>query len=490
MRLMPRSIRWRIQLWYGLLLLAILGGFGIVTYRMWALDAYKHLDAELELRVASFVNELDRGRPRPGEGGSDRPDKEPRSKPEEPGQEPRRGGSAGEPRGKFRLSADMKSLFDAGSKDVFYYYFWHRSGSLISKSDHAPTDVQRPESAEKTIYRTRGKWREACRFTPPGECILVGHSTVEVENELRTLAWQLTGVGFAVLAFGLVMGTWFAARAIRPIEEISNTAIRISGGNLSERINIAESESELGRLAVVLNRTFDRLDAAFAEQARFTSDAAHELRTPISIILAQAQLALNRTRTLEEYVDTIETVRRSAQRMQSLIESLLTLSIVDATSGKVNRQQCDLAELSLEQTRLIQTLASERSITLECSLQSAICTADPDAIIQILINLLTNAVKYCRPGDHVNIHTGSENGYAFIRVADTGPGIASEHLPHLFERFYRVDASRNRATGGAGLGLSICKILAEAHDGTIEVSSSPGAGTSFTLRVPVQSPGE
>lgn len=485
MRFMPRSIRWRIQLWYGLLLLGILCGFGIVAYRMWASDAYKHLDAELELRVASFMNDLDRNRPRPpGEGGTD--GESPRNRREEPGQEPRGGGGpSGAPRGKFRLSTGMQSLFDAQGKDVFYYYFWHRSGSLISKSDHAPADVEKPEYAEKTIYRTRGMWREVCRFTPPGECILVGHSTVGVEKELRALAWQLTGVGFAVLAFGIVMGAWFASRAIKPIEEISNTAIRISGGNLSERINIAESESELGRLAVVLNETFNRLDAAFAEQARFTSDAAHELRTPISIILAQTQLALNRTRSPEEYIETIETVRRSAQRMQSLIESLLTLSIVDATSGKVIRQQCDLAALAGEQTGLVQTLATERNITLECSLQPAICVADPDAIIQILINLLTNAVKYCRPGDRVNISTGAENGGAFIRVADTGPGIAPEHLPHLFERFYRVDASRNRATGGAGLGLSICKILAEAHGGTIEVSSTPGSGTSFTLRIPI-----
>ncbi|MGC3988271.1 MAG: ATP-binding protein [Chthoniobacteraceae bacterium] len=267
--------------------------------------------------------------------------------------------------------------------------------------------------------------------------------------------------------------------------DISRAATRIAAGNLSERIHTDESAGELSELARVLNDTFARLEAVFAEQARFTSDAAHELRTPVSVILAQTQLALSRPRSATDYVETIETVQRSAQRMQGLMESLLTLACLDAHSEPLQRQPCDLAVLAAEHLDAIRPLALERGIPLHSELASTVCAVDLDRIGQILDNLLTNAVKYSRPGDEVRLATRLENGSAIVRVSDSGPGIATEHLPHLFERFYRADRSRNRSTGGAGLGLAICKSLAEAHGGSIQVESERGKGTAFTLRIPV-----
>jgi heavy metal sensor kinase len=306
----------------------------------------------------------------------------------------------------------------------------------------------------------------------------------EMHQRLAAFTSQLIVVEGIVLVLGLAGGWWLASRAIAPIKNISAAAVHLASGRLDERIAILETDSELGQLANILNDTFAKLDAAFAEQARFTSDAAHELRTPIAVILAQTQLALSRTRTVEEYRETLETVRRSGQRMHGLVESLLTLACFDNRSETLERKALDLADLAREHLDLMRPLAEERQIVLESDLAPARCSADPGRLAQIVVNLLSNAVKYTRPGDHVKVATASLNGHVLVSVADTGPGIAAEHLPHLFERFFRADASRNRSTGGAGLGLAICKTLAEAHNGAIEVTSAVGQGSVFTLRLP------
>jgi two-component system OmpR family sensor kinase len=294
---------------------------------------------------------------------------------------------------------------------------------------------------------------------------------------------KIIGYGSIVWLLGLLGGGWVATRAIAPIRDISEAAQRIAGGHLQERIPVAETESELGQLATVLNDTFTRLSTTFDEQARFTSDAAHELRTPVAVILAQTQLALAKPRSMEAHLKTIEMTRRSALRMQELIESLLTLAQTDAPTAMA-AQECQLDAISRENLDHIRPLAEARGILLHHDLAPATCCAPPDHITQIVTNLLANAVKYCRPGDSVSLSTQRENGHACLTVADTGPGIAAEHLPHLFERFYRADASRNRVTGGAGLGLAICKTLAEAHGGHISVQSELARGTVFQLRLP------
>jgi two-component system sensor histidine kinase BaeS len=170
--------------------------------------------------------------------------------------------------------------------------------------------------------------------------------------------------------------------------------------------------------------------------------------------------------------------------MHGLIESLLQLAVLDAARQPLDRRPCDLAEIGREHLEMMRPLADEHHLALEADLTPAPCAADADGVSQIVVNLLTNAVKYSRPGDKIRVATHRENGCAMISVSDTGPGIAAEHLPRLFDRFYRADASRNRTTGGAGLGLAICKSIAEAHGGKITVESTPDAGSSFTLRIP------
>lgn len=273
-------------------------------------------------------------------------------------------------------------------------------------------------------------------------------------------------------------------RALRPIAEISAAAQEIAAGDLAKRINASETESELGQLAAVLNSTFGRLEAAFAQQRQFTSDAAHELRTPASVILTQIQSTLNKDRSAPEYRETRETCQRAAQRMRRLIESLLELARLDAGQEVLKRMPCDLAKTAADCAELVRPLAEQRRIKITAELSAAETMGDAERVAQVVTNLLSNAVQQTPEGSGVRITTQNCDGTAKLTVADNGPGIAPEHLPHIFGRFYRVDPGRTSSAGRSGLGLAISRAIIIAHSGTIEVTSGPGAGTTFTVSLP------
>jgi len=314
--------------------------------------------------------------------------------------------------------------------------------------------------------------------------IWVGCSIAPELKELHRAALNLAGVGVVILLVGLAGGWWFVSRALRPIQEISATAVKISSGDLTQRINTAEAESELGQLAAVLNSTFARLETAFAQQKQFASDAAHELRTPVTVILTQTQMALGRHRDAAGYKQTVEACQRAAQRMRKLIESLLELARFDAGQEVLKRLPFDLANTVKDSTELVHTLAEERRVKIISELSPSPITGDSERLAQVVTNLLTNAIQYNKPDGEVRITLGSQGNLAVLTIADTGKGIAAEDLPRVFERFYRADKSRTGA-GNSGLGLSICKAIVEAHGGAIEATSVSSAGTTFTVRLPI-----
>ena len=303
---------------------------------------------------------------------------------------------------------------------------------------------------------------------------------------MRRLALWLVAAGTTVLLLGLAGGWWVATRAIRPIEAISATAVKIAGGDLSHRINAADTDSELGRLAGVLNSTFARQEAAFAQQAQFTSDASHELRTPVSVILSQTQVALSRERPSSEYREALEACERAARRMRNLTESLLQLARLDAGQETMKRERFDLSRVVRDCVEMVRPLATERGIQIQSDVPSLECVGDAERIGQVVTNLLTNAIHFNREKGEVRLSARAEGDVVLLAVADTGQGIPAEDLPHLFERFYRADKSRSRIQGRNGLGLAICKAIMDAHGGGIEVSSQPGAGSTFTGEAAVQ----
>jgi heavy metal sensor kinase len=302
--------------------------------------------------------------------------------------------------------------------------------------------------------------------------------------ELRNTALHLTAVGILILLVGLAGGWWFVTRSLQPIYEIGFTAVKISAGDLSQRISVAEAESELGQLAAVLNSTFARLETAFAQQKQFASDAAHELRTPVSVILTQTQTALNRERDAASYKQTVEACQRAAQRMRRLIESLLELARFDAGQEVLKRMRFDFAKTISDATNLVQPLADERGVKIISELAPLEINGDSERLMQVVTNLLTNAIQYNQPDGEVRVRLKPQAGLAVLTIANTGQGIAPENLPRVFERFYRADQSRTGA-GNAGLGLSICKAIVEAHGGTIEAASEVETGTTFIVRLPV-----
>ena len=331
-----------------------------------------------------------------------------------------------------------------------------------------------------------GQFRErsSTRDAESSVYILVGRS---IESDVATLhkeGWLLAGVGTAVLAAGLIGGFWFSRRAIKPIEAISAAAAEISLSNLSRRIDVSGTETELTGLARTLNQMIDRLESAFSQQVRFTADASHELRTPLAVILSHAELALDKTRPAHELRETIETCRRSALRMKSVVESLLTLARFDSGELQLECRPVDLSRIVGDCVGLVRSLAEKRRIAIELDLESAGLVADSDRISQVVMNLLTNAIRYNHDDGRVSVTTRSSKGEVILNISDTGIGIGPEHLPHIFERFYRVDKARSRKDGGIGLGLAICRSIVEAHGGQITVTSVAEGGSQFEVRLP------
>ena len=487
-----KSIKWRLQIWYGLILVAVLTGFGITAYQLERGKMYRQIDGELIRRIGALANVL---RPPPrGPDAEERPfDRSPPKRyPEDgpPGQNLR---SPGE----FHLPLELAGLFGPADPNNFYFIINSRDGTELARSTNAPKVrvvvdtrkgdelfLQRPDFFHSTSVQTVGKFRDMIQTLPPGEMIRVGCPIAPALKEFRLLILKLAGVGGVILLFGLAGGWWLVARAIRPIEDISATAVKISAGDLSQRINVAEAESELGRLATVLNSTFARLEAAFAQQQQFTSDAAHELRTPVSVMLTQTQTALNRERSGAEYRETLEACQRASQRMRKLIESLLELARLDAGQETLKRLRFDFSTMANDCVELVQPLANERGVKILSELAPLEITGDSERLAQVVTNLLTNAIQYNQSGGEVRVKLESQGDLVVLTVSDTGRGIPAEDLPRVFERFYRGDKSRTGANGNAGLGLAISKAIVEAHGGTIEVSSKPDAGTTFTVRLP------
>ncbi|HEY5345798.1 MAG TPA: ATP-binding protein [Verrucomicrobiae bacterium] len=541
-----KSIKWRLQIWYGLILVIVLAGFGITAYQLERNRQFRQIDDELHRRVGVLGNALHRPPPRRSNEGERPFDGPPPGRDSGSETQPESSDSApNNPRApfptkavqdalerqfrrapvQFHLPLEAAGLFDTGATNGFYYVVMGRDENEIARSSNAPFDeIYRAESVsvagrlnhfdpfpqwkderqkyngEQFVYENfptngipsgqpfppymRGTFREIEIDTPPGERILVGQNIIMELAELRLIGVKLAGVGGIILFIGLAGGWWLVSHAIKPINEISATAVKISAGDLSQRINVAEAESELGQLAAVLNSTFARLETAFAQQKQFASDAAHELRTPVSVILTQTQTSLNRERDAASYKQTVEACQRAAQRMRKLIESLLALARFDAGQEVLKRLSFDFSKTISDGAELVSPLADERGVKISVEAEPIEIIGDSERLAQVVTNLLTNAIQYNKADGEVRVKLESQNGLAVLTVADTGQGIAAKNLPQVFGRFFRADSSRTGAEN-AGLGLAITKAIVEAHGGTIEVASEENAGTIFTVRLPI-----
>lgn len=393
-----------------------------------------------------------------------------------------------EPEGRpLKLSAEVLDLFDQTNPNSFYFAVWNRGGTERLISTNAPDELPPPSTVARGSgpqIRQHGEYLESYLQHTIGYRVLVGRSIAPELASRRHFLLGLVAAGLIILAVGLCGSWWLAGQALRPVENISAAASRISAGNLSERIDVAETDNELGRLASTLNSTFSRLEAAFTQQKQFTADASHELRTPLAVMISEAQTTLARPRTASEYRETVEACLTTAQQMRKLTESLLELARFDSGQETIHRTPFDLADLAGDAVGLLETLAAARNIRIETKLSAAPATGDADRIRQVLINLVSNAIYYNKPNGLVRVSTRSAAGEAIVVVEDNGLGIAAEDLPKIFKRFYRADKARSRDNGNSGLGLAICKAIVDAHGGQLAVTSKLETGTVFTLSLP------
>lgn len=393
---------------------------------------------------------------------------------------------------RFKRDLGLRNPTDKDDPRPPMFFTIYRSDGSIFKSFEDPMAQRSHEALEERlrdstepVFYDSSSHRIVLSRGPERSLILVGVSMNQDLERLRTLLYQLIASGALALLIGL-LGSWYiSGRIIPPLQAISSTASKLSATNLDERIDTTQVESELVEVATVLNATFARLEAAFQRQSRFTADAGHELRTPLAVLHTNLELALSRPRKEEEFREIIEYCLVSSTKMRSLIDALLMLARADAGQLQANFTELDVR--SVVQTSVNQHQSKAKSITLDATLPAEPVLIHGDATLlgMIFSNLIQNALRHTHQDGHVNVAIKVQENHAEVLVADDGIGIPLDSQPFLFERFYRVDVSRNRHTGGHGLGLAICKSLAEIHHGTIACNSTPGQGTTFILRFPI-----
>lgn len=512
---MVKSIRWRIQLWHSAVLLLVVECLGTLFYWRLEQSQFVAIDTEIEGAAQVLVSVLRSLPPpeleRPGPLVSDEWDSPPgRAGPGGPRNGPRpggRGGRGGPPRdppdatspdrhreqmSRFAQSLtlpDALRLRYADRRDGRpFFVVWKANGDVV-KSDLPRDRIQRPDDSQfgdegEIVLRWRGEVREALVAGPGGSKVIVGRSASVELADLRQWMWLLIGSGAGLVTLGIVGGVILSHGSLGSIRAMSATAAGISDRSLAERIDTAHIDHELRELADTLNGMFARLESSFARQAQFTADASHELRTPLTILLGNLELALSQPDVSPAVRESLEASLRAARRMRALVEHLLTLARADAGVLEVERQLFDLSGTVEECVDLLRPLARERQVELHVGARPAEIAGDPRLVAQVVINLVTNAIQYNRPGGRVDVSVAARSNDVLLVVADTGVGIPEQARTHLFERFYRVDAARSRASGGTGLGLAITKGIVSVHQGEIDLESEVGEGTTIRVRLP------
>jgi heavy metal sensor kinase len=456
-----RPIRVRLTLWYVLLLAATLGVFVVAVYFALRESLYANLDDSLETRMELVAGLVVDG------GG---------------------------------LEVEGAELPADPVEGEEFTRVYDETGEVIADTSaeqapvHIDSDAVDAALDGEQCFRGEDVGDVSLRvivspIRADGE--VIGALELGIEDEVgETLNTYLLIVAIAyplALLVAAAGGVFLAGRALSPIDRVTNVARKISAEDLSQRLDMDLPDDEVGRLARTFDDMIARLDDAFQRQRQFTSDASHELRTPLTSIKGQTEVALQRERTGDEYREVLRLVNAEVDRMGRLVGSLLTLARADSRQLPVERDTLEPGVVVRDAVDQVRDAAAARdmSIALDDGGEVTV-TADHDLILQMLLNLLDNAVKYGDEGGQITVGWRTVGDDAELTVSDNGPGISPEDLPHVFDRFYRADKARSRASGGVGLGLSICRWIAEAHGGTIVATSAPGQGTTFTVRLPLR----
>jgi two-component system, OmpR family, heavy metal sensor histidine kinase CusS len=466
------SVRWTLTLWYGLVLATVLVAFGAIVYFMMRHELLSRLDVSLEQELTEIEEEVE------------------------------------EARDSERLQERLQRSF---SRDEGFAILARRPDgrALFGRFPAEPLELpvpQIPSSLHHLDYESvplgiqslalgsQGRWRLASRLVPGPDGLLVIQAAGSLEvndRELRELLAVLLLAGPIAVVGALAGGYLLARKALAPVDRMVTTVEQITATRLDQRLDVLNPDDELGRLAQTLNRMIARLESSFAEIRRFTADAAHELRTPLTVLRTEAEVALRLPRDPEHYRRVLEDMLEEVERLARLAEQLLFLCREDASLIARVNERLRLDELARNVVDHLAVVAQEKGQTLTLDVRDACpVRGDPEQLRRLLYNLVNNAIKFTPEGGSIAIACGRDNGHATLVVTDTGIGLPAEHLPHVFDRFYRVDPARGREIDGTGLGLAISRSIVEAHGGQIRVTSTEGKGTSFLISFPAATSSE
>jgi heavy metal sensor kinase len=449
------SVRWRLTLWYGTILTCAVTLFGAMVLFLNSRNVLRRIDTELQEEAEELALEV-------------------------------------------QLAASLASL-QQQLRDRFYdhEHFEFQVASprtgIVFKSqrlENVDLPATGPTEPGEPIFESR-------QVGPFGDSRVVGQLVLgpsgrfvvqalmplaPSQRESGELATILLATGPLSVVLALAGGYWLARRALSPVERMAAAAEQISMAHLDRLIEVGNPDDELGRLGRALNGMIARLRDAVRQMQQFTADAAHELRTPLAVLQTESEVALRTDRTVDDYRKVVECTLHESRRLARLAGQLLQLSQCDARSFEIVHEEVPLDAVVADVAEQLQAQAARQGISLDvAALDECSVAGDDIQLSQVFFNLLDNAVKYTSRGGQVRVSSSRDEGQVTISVTNTGPGIAAEHLPHIFDRFYRIDRSRTEATGGAGLGLAICKAIVEAHGGTIAATSAVGDSTKFSV---------
>jgi heavy metal sensor kinase len=453
------SIRWRLTLWYSAVLAGVLAVLGISVYLLMQRGLQIRTSESLSIQMTVIEDQLSRSQGR------------------------------WVLRDRLERHYARHPAFDIQVSDVDGT-IWMRGDRIRDRG--LPPPSQLPGAGREVfdnftvagLGRFRMVSRLSDRYSVP-LVVQVATSLEENDKQLGELMAILLLLGPLAVGCTLGGGYLLARQALAPVERMAATADEITATQLDRRLHEPNPDDELGRLAHTLNGMIARLERSFEEVRRFTADAAHELRTPLAILRNEAEVALRIPRESDQYRDCLENMLEEIDHLSRLSEVLLFLFREDAGLGARARYLLSLDQIVREIADHMRVVAAEQHQDLTVDAPSPChVLGNAEQLRRLLFNLLDNAIKFTPPDGTIGIRVACEQGQASVIVSDTGIGIAPEHLPRIFDRFYRVDTARSRRTGGNGLGLSICKSIAEAHQGFIEVVSQPGKGTQVTLTLP------
>jgi heavy metal sensor kinase len=314
----------------------------------------------------------------------------------------------------------------------------------------------------------------------------VGASGASSEATLRHVLVMLA-IGLPV-AVGVAVAGGFVLvqRSLDPVERITRKAEEITQHNLSERVPVVRSGDELERLSVSLNHMISRLEEAIHGSKQFVADASHELRTPLTVMRGELESLAQDAQLGRETREALGSVLEEVDRLAEIVEGLFALSRLDAGEAHAEWVRFDLGELAATTADQMSLLAEDKQLSVACTPSAGVTVeGDRARLKQVVVNLLDNAIKYTPRGGRICLSVRREGDYAVLDVTDNGIGIPADALPHVFKRFFRVDGSRSREQGGAGLGLSIVKSICSAHGAVVEVMSEPGQGSTFRIKQPL-----